>query len=115
MSGGQRQRVAIARTLIGSCKVLIFDDSLSAVDMQTDKEIRNALRALCRYHYNTDITQNKYIKTGRPHTCNGRRPYNGQRYMMSLYKEKDCISRYMICRAAYWIWRRQVSKPYGRR
>ena len=47
LSGGQRQRVAIARTLIGNCKVLIFDDSLSAVDMQTDKEIRNALRKHC--------------------------------------------------------------------
>lgn len=43
LSGGQRQRVAIARTLLNKGKVLIFDDSLSAVDMQTDKKIRDAL------------------------------------------------------------------------
>ena len=47
LSGGQKQRVAIARTLINNCKVLIFDDSLSAVDMQTDKNIRNALKKHC--------------------------------------------------------------------
>lgn len=47
LSGGQKQRVAIARTLINNCKILIFDDSLSAVDMQTDKNIRNALRKHC--------------------------------------------------------------------
>ena len=47
LSGGQKQRVAIARTLINGCKVLIFDDSLSAVDMQTDKNIRNALKKHC--------------------------------------------------------------------
>ena len=44
LSGGQRQRVAIARTLLKENDVLIFDDSLSAVDMQTDRAIREALR-----------------------------------------------------------------------
>ncbi|HIU18764.1 MAG TPA: ABC transporter ATP-binding protein [Candidatus Limiplasma stercoravium] len=44
LSGGQRQRVAIARTLLKENNVLIFDDSLSAVDMQTDRAIREALR-----------------------------------------------------------------------
>ncbi len=44
LSGGQRQRVAIARTLLKENDVLIFDDSLSAVDMQTDRAIRKALR-----------------------------------------------------------------------
>jgi len=47
LSGGQKQRIAIARTLINNCKVLIFDDSLSAVDMQTDKYIREALHEHC--------------------------------------------------------------------
>jgi ATP-binding cassette subfamily B protein len=47
LSGGQKQRIAIARTLINNCKVLIFDDSLSAVDMQTDKCIREALHKHC--------------------------------------------------------------------
>ena len=44
LAGGQRQRVAIARTLLKENNVLIFDDSLSAVDMQTDRAIREALR-----------------------------------------------------------------------
>lgn len=43
LSGGQRQRVAIARTLIKKLPILIFDDSLSAVDAETDKIIRGEL------------------------------------------------------------------------
>lgn len=44
LSGGQKQRVAIARTLMKENDILIFDDSLSAVDTQTDRAIRTALR-----------------------------------------------------------------------
>lgn len=44
LSGGQRQRVAIARTLIKDSDILIFDDSLSAVDTDTDQQIRIALK-----------------------------------------------------------------------
>jgi len=44
LSGGQRQRVAIARTLAQNTPILIFDDSLSAVDVQTDSMIRSALK-----------------------------------------------------------------------
>ena len=44
LSGGQKQRVAIARTLILDSPVLIFDDSLSAVDTETDTAIRKALK-----------------------------------------------------------------------
>jgi ATP-binding cassette subfamily B protein len=44
LSGGQKQRVAIARTIISNAPVLIFDDSLSAVDTATDLEIRNNLK-----------------------------------------------------------------------
>lgn len=44
LSGGQRQRVAIARTIIRDVPILIFDDSLSAVDAETDARIRKALR-----------------------------------------------------------------------
>ena len=43
LSGGQKQRVAIARTLIKNSDILIFDDSLSAVDTETDAQIRSAL------------------------------------------------------------------------
>ena len=44
LSGGQKQRVAIARALIKDTPILIFDDSLSAVDTETDAAIRAALR-----------------------------------------------------------------------
>ncbi|MDE8033013.1 ABC transporter ATP-binding protein [Erysipelothrix rhusiopathiae] len=43
LSGGQKQRVAIARTLIANTPILIFDDSLSALDSQTDASIRESL------------------------------------------------------------------------
>lgn len=46
LSGGQKQRIAIARTIINDCPILIFDDSLSAVDTQTDNEIRKAIKSL---------------------------------------------------------------------
>ncbi len=44
LSGGQKQRVAIARMLMQRAPILVFDDSLSAVDAETDTKIRNALR-----------------------------------------------------------------------
>ena len=44
LSGGQKQRVAIARMLMQQAPVMIFDDSLSAVDAETDTKIRTALR-----------------------------------------------------------------------
>ena len=44
LSGGQKQRVAIARTLMLDAPILIFDDSLSAVDAETDAQIRASLR-----------------------------------------------------------------------
>ncbi|MCK5835613.1 MAG: ABC transporter ATP-binding protein [Lentisphaeria bacterium] len=43
LSGGQKQRVAIARAIIGNHPILIFDDSLSAIDAQTDQKIRKNL------------------------------------------------------------------------
>lgn len=44
LSGGQKQRVAIARTLMLQAPVMIFDDSMSAVDLETDAQIRESLR-----------------------------------------------------------------------
>jgi ATP-binding cassette subfamily B protein len=44
LSGGQKQRVAIARMLIKPKPILVFDDSLSAVDTVTDIQIRRALK-----------------------------------------------------------------------
>ena len=44
LSGGQKQRVAIARMLMQKAPIMIFDDSLSAVDAETDQRIRTRLR-----------------------------------------------------------------------
>ena len=51
LSGGQKQRLCIARTLLKHPKILIFDDSTSAVDTATEQKIRKALAAL------TDVTK----------------------------------------------------------
>lgn len=44
ISGGQKQRVAIARMLMQDTPIKIFDDSLSAVDMETDAKIRHSIK-----------------------------------------------------------------------
>ena len=44
LSGGQKQRVAISRTLMMNAPVMIFDDSMSSLDMETDAKIRESLR-----------------------------------------------------------------------
>ena len=44
LSGGQKQRTAIARLVAGAPPVMVFDDSLSAVDTQTDARIRKSLK-----------------------------------------------------------------------
>ena len=44
LSGGQKQRTAIARMQVQRTPIMVFDDSLSAVDAQTDAMIRQALK-----------------------------------------------------------------------
>ena len=46
LSGGQKQRLCIARAILKNPKILILDDSTSAVDTATDQSIRDALRSL---------------------------------------------------------------------
>ncbi len=46
LSGGQKQRLCIARALLKKAPVLVLDDSTSALDMETEKEIQHSLRNL---------------------------------------------------------------------
>lgn len=47
LSGGQRQRISIARAIYDKAKILILDDSTSAVDLKTEFKIWENLRSLC--------------------------------------------------------------------
>ena len=47
LSGGQRQRIAIARTLLANPPILVLDDATSAVDVQVEEHIHDALPGRC--------------------------------------------------------------------
>jgi ATP-binding cassette subfamily B multidrug efflux pump len=65
LSGGQKQRIAIARTLLTDYKVLILDDSTSAVDAQTAVQIQAALDDLMRRRTCTAFVVAQRISTVR--------------------------------------------------
>ncbi|MDN5588626.1 MAG: ABC transporter ATP-binding protein/permease, partial [Brevibacterium sp.] len=46
LSGGQRQRLALARAVIGAPRILVLDDPLSAVDVDTEDRVQRALREI---------------------------------------------------------------------
>jgi ABC-type multidrug transport system fused ATPase/permease subunit len=57
LSGGQRQRLAIARTIVQNPKILLLDDSVSAVDAQTEFLLRKALDEVMRGRTSITVTQ----------------------------------------------------------
>lgn len=65
LSGGQKQRIAIARTLLTDYKILILDDSTSAVDAQTAAQIQAALDDLMRRRTCTSFVVAQRISTVR--------------------------------------------------
>ena len=56
-SGGQRQRLTIARALIRKAKILILDDSASALDFLTEKQLRQTIRDLPYPHTTFIVSQ----------------------------------------------------------
>lgn len=48
LSGGQRQRLSIARAVCKRAEIMVFDDSFSALDYKTDRNLRNALAEECK-------------------------------------------------------------------
>lgn len=65
LSGGQKQRIAIARTLLTDYRILILDDSTSAVDAKTAAQIQDALDELMRLHTCTAFVIAQRISTVR--------------------------------------------------
>jgi len=57
LSGGQKQRVSIARALLSQPKILILDDSTSAVDVETETKIQTALEHVMRDHTSFVVAQ----------------------------------------------------------
>jgi ATP-binding cassette subfamily B protein len=57
LSGGQRQRLAIARTILHDPKILLLDDSVSAIDSETEFFLRKALDEVMQERTSITVTQ----------------------------------------------------------
>ncbi len=60
LSGGEKQRIAIARAFLTNPQILIFDDSVSAVDSETEEKIRRAMENILRDRTTLIITHRLY-------------------------------------------------------
>lgn len=57
LSGGQKQRISIARAIVKSAEIMIFDDSTSALDLKTEADLYAALKESCPYSTKVIIAQ----------------------------------------------------------
>ena len=85
LSGGQRQRIAIARAFLADPRILVLDDSTSAIDSATEDQIQ---RALAQHPARADDIHNNAPpiadSLGRPHSCAARRGFRGSRYARGI-------------------------------
>lgn len=86
VSGGQKQRLCIARALIKKPKILILDDSTSAVDTKTDALIRKAFREEIPDTTKIIIAQRvASVEERRQNHRDGRRTYRRNRHARGAY------------------------------
>ena len=94
VSGGQKQRLCIARALLKKPKILILDDSTSAVDTRTDALIRQALRGVYTRNDKDHHCPAHRLRTGRgPHRRHGRRRGECRGHPCGAYENKQDLPR----------------------
>ena len=104
LSGGQKQRISIARALIKSPSVVIFDDCLSAVDARTEKTVLNNLNLYLKNKTAIIIThrifslldfdkiivldEGSIVEQGQHHTLIKENGYYAEMYNRQQHKEQ---------------------------